>query len=136
MPLRTGLRSVLLTASACAIFCLPIAVLADSASPSPPASPPQKKVAILVFNDVATIDYSGPYEVFSRAGYNVYTVAATKHSIRSEGGGWRWCRNIALPMRRSLHLGQHRPAEWLESDHDRRKYFADEPCLPADQGGQ
>jgi putative intracellular protease/amidase len=30
------------------------------------------------------IDYSGPYEVFSHAGYNVYTVAATKHSIRWE----------------------------------------------------
>jgi putative intracellular protease/amidase len=86
MPLRTNLRAVLLTASACATLCLPIAVFADPATPSPPASPPQKKVAILVFNDVAMIDYSGPYEVFNHAGYNVYAVAATKHSIRSEEG--------------------------------------------------
>jgi putative intracellular protease/amidase len=85
MPLRSNLRAALLSASTCAILCLPIAVLADSATPSAPASP-QKKVAILVFNDVAMIDYSGPYEVFYRAGYIVYAVAATKHSIRSEEG--------------------------------------------------
>jgi hypothetical protein len=82
MPLRKNLRAVLLTASACATLCLPIAVFADAATPSPPASPPQKKVAILVFHDVAMIDYSGPYEVFSHAGYNVYAVAGTKHFIR------------------------------------------------------
>ena len=85
MSLATNLRAVLLTASACATLCLPIPVFSDS-TPSQQTNPPQKKVAILVFNGVAMIDYSGPYEVFNHAGYNVYAVAATKHSIRSEEG--------------------------------------------------
>jgi putative intracellular protease/amidase len=69
-----------LSTTACAILSLPIPAFADA------SAPPPKKVAILVFNDVALIDYSGPYEVFSHAGYDVYAVAATKHSIRSEEG--------------------------------------------------
>jgi putative intracellular protease/amidase len=85
MSLATNLSAVLLTASACATLCLPTPVFSDSA-PSQQTDPPQKKVAILVFNGVAMIDYSGPYEVFNHAGYNVYAVAATKHSIRSEEG--------------------------------------------------
>ena len=35
----------------------------------------QKSVAILVFEGVQIIDYTGPYEVFGQAGYRVYTVA-------------------------------------------------------------
>jgi putative intracellular protease/amidase len=80
MFLHTNLRAALLSATAGAILNLPMPAFAD-ASPPPP-----KKVAILVFNDVALIDYSGPYEVFSHAGYDVYAVAATKRSIRSEEG--------------------------------------------------
>ena len=81
MFLRTTSRTALLSAIAFAIVgftCLPAAV--DQ------SAPPPKKVAILIFNDVAMIDYSGPYEVFSHAGYNVYAVAASKQSIRSEEG--------------------------------------------------
>jgi putative intracellular protease/amidase len=41
----------------------------------------QKKVAILIFTGVEIIDYSGPYEVFGAAGFDVYTVAETKDPI-------------------------------------------------------
>src|SRR5580692_5748884 len=80
MSLSTNLRALLLSATACAALASPGSGLAD------PTTVPPKKVAILVFNDVAMIDYAGPYEVFNHAGYNVYAVAATKHSIRSEEG--------------------------------------------------
>ena len=94
MSLATNLSAVLLTASACATLCLPTPVFSDSA-PSQQTDPPQKKVAILVFNGVAMIDYSGPYEVFNHAGYNVYAVAATKHSIRSEDSpGQTTCSSV------------------------------------------
>jgi putative intracellular protease/amidase len=80
MPSHTKLRALLLAAAACAACGSHGSALPDQ------AAPPPKKVAILIFNDVAMIDYSGPYEVFSHAGYDVYAVAATKHSIRSEEG--------------------------------------------------
>ena len=35
----------------------------------------RKKVAILLFEGVQIIDYTGPYEVFGQAGYDVFTVA-------------------------------------------------------------
>jgi hypothetical protein len=36
------------------------------------------KVGILVFEGVQIIDFAGPYDVFGEAGYDVFTVAATK----------------------------------------------------------
>jgi putative intracellular protease/amidase len=80
MSLHTTLRAALLSVTACAALGSPVPTFSDQ------SLPPPKKVAILIFNDVAMIDYSGPYEVFSHAGYDVYAVAATKHSIRSEEG--------------------------------------------------
>src|SRR5580700_641054 len=80
MSLHANLYAVALPAIACAILSSPAPALAEPSAPAP------KKVAILIFNDVAMIDYAGPYEVFSHAGYNVYAVAVTKHSIRSEEG--------------------------------------------------
>lgn len=35
----------------------------------------RKKVAIMIFPGVQIIDYTGPYEVFGQAGYDVFTVA-------------------------------------------------------------
>jgi putative intracellular protease/amidase len=80
MSFDTHLRAVLLSATACALLGCTVSAFEDQSAPAP------KKVAILIFDDVAMIDYSGPYEVFSHAGYNVYAVAATKHPIRSEEG--------------------------------------------------
>ena len=44
------------------------------------------KVALLVFTGVQVIDFTGPYEIFGTAGYDVYTVAETKDPITTVGG--------------------------------------------------
>ena len=44
------------------------------------------KVAILVFNGVQIIDYTGPYEVFGQAGMKVFTVAETEDMITTAMG--------------------------------------------------
>jgi putative intracellular protease/amidase len=46
----------------------------------------QKKVAILIFDGVEIIDYTGPWEVFGAAGFEVYTVAATKEPVTTAMG--------------------------------------------------
>ena len=52
-----------------------------------PADMPGKtKVAILVFDGVEIIDFAGPYEVFGAAGFDVYTVAATKAPVVTSMG--------------------------------------------------
>ena len=51
-----------------------------------PVGPARKKVAILLFNGAQIIDYTGPYEVFGAAGFDVYTVAATHHPITTAMG--------------------------------------------------
>jgi putative intracellular protease/amidase len=53
------------------------------------AAVPQKersRVAILIFNGVEIIDSMGPYEVFGAAGFDVYTVGATKNAVTSAMG--------------------------------------------------
>jgi len=49
-------------------------------------TPPAKRVGILVFDNVEIIDFTGPYEMFGTAGYDVYTVAATKDPITTAMG--------------------------------------------------
>jgi putative intracellular protease/amidase/YHS domain-containing protein len=52
-------------------------------------SPPQddrQKVAILIFEGVQIIDYTGPYEVFGEAGFNVYTVAEKPGTLTTAMG--------------------------------------------------
>ncbi len=48
--------------------------------------PPGKAVAILLFDHAEIIDFSGPYEVFGAAGFDVYTVAATKDAVTTAMG--------------------------------------------------
>jgi len=59
--------------------------LVDQASVRSDISP-RTKVAILVFNGVEIIDYTGPYEMFGDAGYDVYTVAQTTQPITTAMG--------------------------------------------------
>lgn len=82
MSFRTNLRSALLPAAACALFGCSVAVFADQPAPAPTP----KKVAILIFNGVQIIDYSGPFEVFADAGYEVYAVAASKRAVTTAAG--------------------------------------------------
>ena len=48
--------------------------------------PAAKKVAILIFDAVEVIDYSGPLEVFADAGFDVFTVAASKDPVTTSAG--------------------------------------------------
>ena len=45
-----------------------------------------KKVAMLVFNGVEIIDYTGPWEVFGAAGFDVYSVAESKDPVTTAMG--------------------------------------------------
>jgi putative intracellular protease/amidase len=84
MFIRANLRAALLSVvAACALFGFSVPVFADQ---SAAAAPVPKKVAILIFDGVQIIDYSGPYEVFADAGYDVFTVAATKRPVITAAG--------------------------------------------------
>ena len=56
---------------------------AEAAMEHPRAS---KKVGIVIFNGVEIIDYTGPWEVFGTADYEVYTVAGTKEPVTTAMG--------------------------------------------------
>ncbi len=51
---------------------------------APPAHP--RRVAVLLFDGAEIIDYTGPYEVFEAAGYDVFTVAKTKSPVTTGSG--------------------------------------------------
>lgn len=57
---------------------------AGASSATAPAERP--KAAILVFEGVQIIDYTGPYEVFGQGGFDVYTVAETKDALTTAMG--------------------------------------------------
>src|SRR5215470_14954493 len=52
---------------------------AQAATQGPP--PKRKKAAILIFDGVQIIDYTGPYEVFGQAGLEVFTVAVKPETV-------------------------------------------------------
>ena len=56
------------------------------ATPAPLAAQPAKKVAILLFNNVENIDFTGPMQVFDVAGFEVFTVAADRLPLVISGG--------------------------------------------------
>jgi len=53
---------------------LALLIASFAAQAQSPPRPPRKSVAILIFDGVQIIDYTGPYEVFGQAGYKVFTV--------------------------------------------------------------
>jgi putative intracellular protease/amidase len=53
---------------------------------SPQAQPNTDRVAVLVFDGAEIIDFSGPWEVFGAAGFDVYAVGATKQPVTTEMG--------------------------------------------------
>ena len=61
----------------------------EAARPMAAGSQPavqRRKVAILVFDGVQIIDYTGPWEVFGQAGFDVYTVALKADPITTAMG--------------------------------------------------
>jgi len=57
---------------------------AQAVTQGPP--PNRKKAAILIFDGVQIIDYTGPYEVFGQAGLEVFTVAVKPETITTSMG--------------------------------------------------
>src|SRR5262249_21251020 len=55
-----------------------------SASAREKDTPP--KVAFLIFDNVQTIDYTGPFEIFGSAGCDVYTVGETRDPVETVFG--------------------------------------------------
>jgi putative intracellular protease/amidase len=53
------------------------------AANAPAVDPGQKKVAILVFNGVEVVDFTGPYKIFGAAGCDVYTVASSRDPMKA-----------------------------------------------------
>ena len=60
--------------------------LVEAASAAAQAPSDRKKVAILVFEGVEIIDFSGPYEMFGASGAEVFTVGASKTPVTSSMG--------------------------------------------------
>jgi putative intracellular protease/amidase len=65
------------------LLAIGLSLAAPAAARPDPAT---KKVAILIFDNVQVIDYSGPLEVFADAGFDVFTVAATKDPVTTAAG--------------------------------------------------
>jgi copper(I)-binding protein/putative intracellular protease/amidase len=67
-----------------------MALILKGSQAAPPTSETtpraRKKVAILIFDGVQIIDYTGPYEVFGQAGLQVFTVAITAAPITTNMG--------------------------------------------------
>jgi len=57
-----------------------------AASAGAAATTSRPKAAILVFEGVQIIDYTGPYEVFGQGGFDVYTVAEAKDALTTAMG--------------------------------------------------
>jgi copper(I)-binding protein/putative intracellular protease/amidase len=67
---------------------MPLVEKGSAASRAIASSPnqPRTRVAILIFNGVQIIDYTGPWEVFGQAGFDVYTVAEKTDAITTAMG--------------------------------------------------
>jgi len=64
-----------------------MALMVKGSTPVPSTSQrPLKKVAILIFDNVQIIDYTGPYEIFGAAGFQVFTVATNTSPITTNMG--------------------------------------------------
>ena len=60
--------------------------LVEEGSAAATPDPMRKKVAILIFDGVEIIDYTGPYEMFGAANCDVYTVAETRTPVTTSMG--------------------------------------------------
>jgi copper(I)-binding protein/putative intracellular protease/amidase len=67
----------------CSVCGMQLVLKGSAAAQALPAGPPpnRKKAAILIFDGVQIIDYTGPYEVFGQVGMEVFTVAAKPETI-------------------------------------------------------
>jgi putative intracellular protease/amidase len=71
---------------ACSMALMEKEVAENSQTQQQPPRQPRKKVAILIFNGVQIIDYTGPFEVFGQAGFEVFTVSTSANPILTNMG--------------------------------------------------
>jgi putative intracellular protease/amidase len=69
----------------CPVCGMKLVLKSSLTAPAAPAAP-QKTAAILIFNGVQIIDYTGPYEVFGGVGMQVFTVATSAAPITTNMG--------------------------------------------------
>jgi hypothetical protein len=81
----------------------------------------RQKVGILIFNGVQIIDYTGPYEIFQGAGFEVYTVAETPEPILTVAG-MPWCPATRSPTHRSPTCSSFRAVSWRARWEARRPW--------------
>src|SRR5256885_1048640 len=70
----------------CPVCGMPLMVKGSQPAPKAPPQQTRKKAAILIFDNVQIIDYTGPYEVFGAAGLQVFTVATSTAMITTSMG--------------------------------------------------
>ena len=72
----------------CPVCGMALIIKGSATAAKAPATPREavKKVAILIFDGVQIIDYTGPYEVFGAAGLQVFTVATSAATITTNMG--------------------------------------------------
>jgi putative intracellular protease/amidase len=69
----------------CPVCGMPLVEVDEHAAAAAPAKP-HATVAVLVFDGAEIIDFTGPWEVFGAAGYDVFTVAATREPVTTSMG--------------------------------------------------
>lgn len=72
--------------AACGMSLVVQGSAAATAAPVDSTAPPRRRAAILIFPGVQIIDYTGPYEVFGQAGFEVFTVAASPDPLTTAMG--------------------------------------------------
>ena len=85
-PCGSPCDTLVFTAPGVCPVCGMTLIDANSAAARPADDADGKRVAILIFNAVEILDFTGPYEMFGAAGCNVYTVAATKDPVTTSMG--------------------------------------------------
>jgi len=70
----------------CSVCGMQLVLKGAAAQPAAQGPPNRKKAAILIFDGVQIIDYTGPYEVFGQSGMEVFTVAVKPEMISTAMG--------------------------------------------------
>lgn len=82
-PTRARLSVIVLLLS---LLCIPVGTTVGAGAKSPGEASKAISVAILLFDGVQIIDYSGPWEVFGQAGFKVHTVAEKREPVTTAFG--------------------------------------------------
>jgi putative intracellular protease/amidase len=77
---------ILVSATLVALAAAAVCAAWQQTPPPRPQAPSRMRAAILIFDGVQIIDYTGPYEVFGQAGFDTFTVAEKPEPITTSMG--------------------------------------------------